>query len=246
MGGKMRIQTMIWVIFLIFLSASGFSQDSSNNTTIELESEGICLYKKGDSKHITKKLARFSAKKSAVELAGKYFKRKKLIEPYEHKKDEVYCLLGDEINEDIIKETWASTGAISKYFVRIRVKITPVDFIRAEIANLQYEKKEAKITLRKKMEPVISKKIEPGHDLSHAYRLLRKSQWRAAVIYLDRLEMKYPNLGEIHLAKSIAYYAMHEVEAMKMSLENACNLGTEEACDDLKKIKRLQEYNFDF
>jgi len=242
----MRIQTMIWVIFLIFLSASGFSQDSSNNTTIELESEGICLYKKGDSKHITKKLARFSAKKSAVELAGKYFKRKKLIEPYEHKKDEVYCLLADEINEDIIKETWTSTGAISKYFVRIRVKITPVDFIRAEISNLQYEKKEAKITLRKKMEPAISKKIEPGHDLSHAYRLLRKSQWRAVVIYLDRLEIKYPNLGEIHLAKSIAYYAMHEVEAMKISLENACNLGTEEACDDLKKIKRLQEYNFEF
>jgi len=59
------------------------------------------------------------------------------------------------------------------------------------------------------MEPAISKKIEPGHDLAHAYKLLRTAQWRAAVIYLDRLEMKYPNLGEIHLAKSFAYYAIN-------------------------------------
>jgi hypothetical protein len=228
----------------MFLSGSGFSQDNRNNTTIELESEGVCLFKKGDSKQITKRLACFNAKKTAVELAGKYFKRKKLVEPYEHKKDEIYCLLADEIREDIIKETWTSTGDISKYFVRIRVKITPLDFIRAEILNLQYEKKEAKITLRKKMEPPISKKIEPGHDLAHAYRLLRKAQWRVAVIYLDRLEMKYPNLGEIHLAKSFAYYAMHEIEAVKTSLENACKLGTEEACDDLKKIKRMHEHDF--
>jgi len=242
----MRIQKIIWVIFLIFLSGSGFSQDNSNNTTIELESEGVCLFKKGDSKQITKRLACFNAKKTAVELAGKYFKRKKLVEPYEHRKDEVYCILADEINENIIKETWTSTGDISKYFVRIRVKITPVDFIRAEILNLEYEKKEAKRSLRKKMEPEIGRKIEPGHDLAHAYRLLRKSQWRIAVIYLDRLEMKYPNFGELHLAKSVAYYAMHEIESMKASLEHACRLGTGEACDDLKKIKRLQEYNFDF
>jgi hypothetical protein len=244
MDVKMRTQTIIWVVLLIFLSGSGFSGD--NNNTIELESEGVCLFKKGDSKQITKKLAYFNAKKMAVELAGKYFKRKKLVEPYEHKKDEIYSIMADEINEDIIKETWTSTGDISKYFVRIRVKITPEDFIKAEILNLEYEKEEAKKTLRKKMEPDIGKKIEPGHELAHAYRLLRKAQWRIAVIYLDRLEMKYPNLGEIHLAKSFAYYAMHEIEAVKTSLENACSLGTEEACDDLKKIKRLQEYNFSF
>ena len=242
----MKIRTMMWVVFLIFLSGSGFPLDNRNNITIELESEGVCLFKKGDSKQITKKLARFNAKKTAVELAGKYFKRKKLVEPYEHKKDEIYCILADEINEDIIKETWTSTGPIFKCFVRIRVKITPVDFIRAEILNLEYEKKEAKITLRKKMEPAISKKIEPGHDLAHAYRLLRRTQWRLSIIYLDRLEMKYPNLGDIHLAKSIAYYAMHEIEAVKASLEHAYRLGTEEACDDLRKIKRLQEYKFNF
>jgi hypothetical protein len=230
----------------VFLSGSGFSQDNRDNTTIELESEGVCLFKKGDSKQTTKKLAHFNAKKTAVELAGKYFKRKKLVEPYEHKKDEIYSILADEIREDILKENWTSTGDISKYFVRIRVKITPFDFIRAEILNLQYTKNEEKMTLRERMEPPISKKIEPGHDLGHAYRLLRKAQWRVAVIYLDRLEMKYPNLGEIQLAKSIAYYAMHEIEEMKASLEHACRLGTEEACDDLKKIKRLQEYNLDF
>lgn len=242
----MRIQTFLWVVFLILLSGSGFSQDNRNNTTIELESEGVCLFRKGDSKKITKKLACFNAKKTAIELAGKYFKRKKLIEPYELKRDEVYSILADEINEDILEEKWISTGAASQYFVRIRVKINPVDFIRAEILNLQYEKKEAKESLRNKMEPKIARKIEPGNDLAHAYRLLRKAQWRIAVIYLDRLDVKYPNFGQIHLAKSVAYYAMHEFEAMKASLEEACGLGAEEACGDLKKIKRLQEYNFGF
>jgi len=64
MDGKMRIQTIIWVVFLIFLSGSGFSQDNGNNTTIELESEGVCLFKKGDSKQITERLACFNAKKN--------------------------------------------------------------------------------------------------------------------------------------------------------------------------------------
>ena len=91
------------------------------------------------------------------------------------------------------------------------------------------------------MEPTISRKIEPGHYLPHAYRLLRKAQWRLSIIYLDRLEMKYPNLGEIHLAKSFAYYAVNEIAAVKASLEHACRLRTEEACDDLKKIKRLPD-----
>lgn len=242
----MRIQIILCVVFLIFLNGFGFSEDIGNDHAFEVQSEGVSLFKKGDSKKITKKLALFKAKKAAIELVGKYFQRKKLVEPYEQKKDEIYCIMADEINKNILKEKWILTGDSSKYFVRIRVKITPVDFIRAEILNLEYEKKEAKSSLRKKMEPAIGKKIEPGHDLAHAYRLLRKAQWRIAVIYLDRLEMKYPNFGDIHFAKSVAYYSMHEIETMRASLEKACKLGTEEACDDLKKIKRLNERDFEF
>ena len=94
------------------------------------------------------------------------------------------------------------------------------------------------------MEPAIGKDLKPGHELAHAYRLMRKAQWRPAIIYLDNLELKYPNWGDIHLAKSLAYYAMNELEAMKETLEKACRLGTEEACYDLKKIKRLHEHDF--
>lgn len=232
------------VIFLICFYTSGFSQDNKNNDTIEIASEGVYQFKAGDSKKLATTMALFKAKRAAVELAGKYFRRKKLVEPYERKKDEVYNILADEIRKDVLKVKWASASTPSKYVVKINVKIDAADFIRAEILNLQYEKEEAKESFRRKMEPAIGKDIKPGHDLAHAYRLMRKAQWRPAIIYLDNLEVKYHHWGDIHLAKSLVYYALHELEAMKKALEKACRLDTQEACSDLEKIKRLHDHDF--
>jgi hypothetical protein len=190
-------------------------------------------------------MALFKAKRAAVELAAKYFRRKKLIEPYEHKKGEIYNILADEIKKDVSKETWTSTSNPSKFVVKISVKLEATDFIRAEILNLHYEKNEAKESFRKRMEPAVGKDIKPGHDLAHAYRLIRKAQWRPAIIYLDSLAVKYPHWEDIPLAKSLVYYSMNEFEAMEAALKNACRLGSEEACDDLEKIKRLHEHDFD-
>jgi hypothetical protein len=74
--------------------------------------------------------------------------------------------------------------------------------------------------------------------------LIRKAQWRPAIIYLDRLEMKLSDWDDIYLAKSVAYYSMHELEAMQKALTQACRLGAKEACEDLEKIKRLHEHDF--
>lgn len=231
-------------IFLICFCNSGFSQDNKNNYSIEVESQGVHLFKTGDSKKLAKIMALFKAKRAAVELAAKYFRRKKLIEPYEHKQSEIYNILADEIKKDVLKETWTLTPTPSKFVVKISAKIEATDFIRAEILNLHYEKDEAKESFRKRMEPAVGKDIKPGHDLAHAYRLIRKAQWRPAIIYLDSLEAKYPHWEDIPLAKSLVYYSMNEFEAMKEALENACRLGAGEACDDLEKIKRLHEHDF--
>jgi len=243
--GRKWVQAILSVICLLCLCNFGYAQDDKSRYAIELESEGVCRFDEGGSKNLGKSLALFRAKRAAVELAGKYFRRKKLIEPYEHKKDEIYNILADEISAKVLTEKRTSASGTSRYEVSISAKIDVADFIRAEILNLEYERKEAKDSFRKKMEPDIRKKIEPGHDLAHAYRLLRKTEWRPAIIYLDGLEKKYPGWGDIYLVKSFAYYAMHELELMKASLEQACRLDTEEACDDLRKIRRLHEHDFD-
>lgn len=243
-NGRKWVQAALCFVCLVSLSHSGYSQDNKNNYTIEVESEGTYLLNEGVSKQLAKTLALFNAKRAAVELAGKYFRKKNLIEPYEHKKDEIYNILADEIGKNILTEKWTSISKTSKYVVRIGVKIDVTDFIRAEILNLEYERKEAKESFRKKMEPNIRKDSKPGHDLAHVYRLLRKTERRPALIFLDGLEKKYPGWGDIFLVKSYAYYTMHELELMKASLKKACQLDIEEACDDLRKIKRLHEHDF--
>ena len=80
---------------------------------------------------------------------------------------------------------------------------------------------------------------ETEKELAKAYRLMRKRAWRVGIIYLDRLEVKYPNWGEISMAKAIGYYALHEAQQMKESIEKACDLGTDEACEDLKRLKKV-------
>jgi hypothetical protein len=44
--------------------------------------------------------------------------------------------------------------------------------------------------------------------------------------------------------KALTYYVFHEPVAMKKALNTACQLGDNTACDDLKNIKKVNEYNF--
>jgi hypothetical protein len=60
-----------------------------------------------------------------------------------------------------------------------------------------------------------------------------------AVIYLDHLEKKYPNWGNIYMAKAIAFYSLNAPLEMKKALETACRLGKTGACDDLRHLKKV-------
>jgi len=64
------------------------------------------------------------------------------------------------------------------------------------------------------------------------------------MIYLNHLEKKYPNWDSIYMAKAIAHYILNEPVFMEKALNAACRLGNGTACDDLKNLKKVHEYDF--
>ena len=104
-----------------------------------------------------------------------------------------------------------------------------------------FVKQAANDSLREELEPGIESKIDPAGDIARVYRTFRTGHWRAASIYLDRLERKYPHWGEIFMAEAIAFYALQEPLRMKKALETACSLENPRACEDLQTLKRVND-----
>jgi hypothetical protein len=228
---------------LLFFSVNGIAP-AAENDTFEVEAEGAYPTAANGSTGLAKRMALFAAKRKAVESAGRYLSREDLIDVDEPDKDEIYSLTAREIHAEILKEKQETIGETSTYRVRIRASIHPSDFIKAKISDNKQEKNEAKESFYEEMEQPISAKIDPGKDIAKAYRLLRKKQWRIAMIYLNHLEKKYANWDEIYMAKALVYYVLHEPVFMKKALNKACRLNNQIACDDLKNLKRIHEYDF--
>jgi hypothetical protein len=198
----------------------------------------------GVSVGLAKEMAFYIAKKKAVVSAGRYLSHKSLIESYELKRDEIYSLATNEIEARILEQKRFTDGKTSTYVVRIRAQVRVSDFVKASLKAAKENKKEAKASFQEEMEQPVSADIDPGRDISHAYRLLRKREWRIAMIYLNHLDKKYPNWAEIHMAKALVYYIHHKPASMKRSLGEACRLGNETACGDLATIKKVNEHAF--
>ena len=193
---------------------------------------------------LAKKVALFTAKRKAVESAGRYLSREGLIDVDKPDKDEIYSLTAREIDAKILAEKPKTVGKTKIYYVRIRAQIQPSDFLRARTADNKQEKNEAEASFYEEMEQPVSAEIDPGHDIAKAYRLLRNKKWRMAMIYLNHLEAKYPNWDEIYMAEALAYYILQEPAFMKKALSKACQLNNQIACDDLKNLKRVREQDF--
>ena len=233
----------ILFVLLLFFSMKGISP-AAENDTFEVEAEGNYPIVANGSVDLAKRMSLFTAKKKAVESAGRYLSREDLIEVDEPDKDEIYSLTAREIHAEILEEKQETAGETSTYHVRIRASIRPSDFIKAEISDNKQEKNETKESFYEEMEQPLSAKIDPGKDIAKAYRFLRKKQWRIAMIYLNHLEKKYANWDEIYMAKALVYYVLHETVFMKRALSKACRLNNQIACDDLKNLKRIHEYDF--
>jgi len=184
-----------------------------------------------DSKPKSEALCLFGAKLKAVKLAAKYLTHKGVLAHYEKKQGEIFCLTTNEIDVSIIDQKFYPDK--NSYDVKIKSEITSVDFIKAEIRDSELEKKESNFSYSEEMEQPATKIINPGEELSRAYRYIRKEQWRISIIYLGHLEKKYPNWGEVFLAKAIAFYGMDDIDKMVDSLKKACSLNNPEACNEL-------------
>ncbi|MBW2516860.1 MAG: hypothetical protein JRE88_08755 [Deltaproteobacteria bacterium] len=238
------IGTIIIVTLLFLISVDGVASAANEVNTIEIEAAGSYRMRADASIDLAKKVAFFNAKRHAVDLAGRYFSHKSLIKTYELNKEEIYSLVARDIQADVLEEKSETIEKTPTYRLRIRAKIMASDFVKAEIADARQEKKESEESYREEMEQPVSAEIDPGKDIAKAYRLLREKKWRIAMIYLNHLEKKYPNWDRIYMAKAIAHYILNEPVFMKKALNAACRLGNGTACDDLKNLKKVHEYDF--
>ena len=238
------MRNFIMAAFLILFSINSVASAAEGNNSFEIETEGSYRMETDSSSELAKRVALFNAKRKAVDLAGRYLSRKGLIKGYELHKEEIYSLAAREIQAEILEEKRETIERISTYRLRIRSRIQASDFIKAEIEDSKQEKKETKESYREEMEQPISTEIDPGRDIAKAYRLLREKKWRITMIYLNHLGKKYPNWDSIYMAKAITHYILHEPVFMEKALNEACRLGNNTACDDLKNIKKLHEHDF--
>lgn len=233
---------MIIVSSLLISDHRIWAQDAKEDS-LELVTEGKFQAQAGTPKKLARQIALFEAKRKAVESAGRYLAGKHLVLSYEQKKEEIYSLVATKIHSKVIDENLETSGNTFNYTIRIRAIIHSSDYIEADILDKQMEIKESREPLKEELEPAITAKIEPGVDISQAYRLLRKERLRPAMIYLDRLEEKYPNWAAIYMAKAMGFYLLHEPSNMKQELIRACKAGNASACDDLKSLKRIRGFD---
>ena len=124
-------------------------------------------------------------------------------------------------------------------FIRIRATVQSSDFVAAEILDEKLEKEDEEKSFLQEMEPSLSNIIDPGKDIAEAYRLVYNQKWRMALIYLDKLEEKYPGWSEIFMVKALGYYASDDTADFIASLKKACRLGNNHACQELKSFKKI-------
>ena len=238
------MRNFIMAALLVLFSINSVASAAEGNNIFEIETEGSYRMETGASSVLAKKVALFNAKRKAVDLAGRYLSRKGLIKSYELNRDEIYSLAAREIQVEILEERRETVEKFSIYRLRIRSKIQASDFIKAEIEDSKQAKKENRASYREEMEQPVSTEIDPGKDIAKAYRLLREKKWRITMIYLNHLGEKYPNWDKIYMTKAMTHYILHEPVFMKKALDEACRLGNNTACDDLKNIKKLHEHDF--
>jgi len=209
--------------------------------SLELETEAQYAMQAGVSDALAEQVALYDAKYKAVEMAARYLARRNLIDPYDRDREEIFSLAARKIHVKVL-ENGTQPGKIGTiWFVRIRARVRPSDFFAADVLDEKLEQEDEKKTFLQEMEPSLSKTIDPGNDIAEAFRLIHEEKWRMVIIYLDRLEKKYPGWSEIYRVKALGYYALNDTENFTASLEKACALGNDDACQELKSFIKIHD-----
>jgi len=181
-------------------------------------------------------LALFGAKYAAVFQCAQRLRGIDLLMVEPNRKRAIFCLVADRMQYKLIEQR--SDPDLGTYFVKISSTLDLVDYTEAASRNASLHNEEQHYQLREELEPSLSGTIAPAFDLSRAYRYISQERWRMAIIYMDRLEVKYPHWGILQLAKATAYLKLHERKQAMGSLKSACNRGIEEACQKIRTRDR--------
>ncbi len=223
---------------MLMHSYTGFTRANEDLSDREMQRTTEFSYHAGpeDSKETAFALAVYGAKHQAVLLSAGDLASRGLLNEFGDRKVAVFCLLAEELQFSIIDKSISEKS--NSYTAKIRSTISLSDFVKAEIRNDALEKKDLHLSLKDELDPVVSSTIEPARELSKAYRYLGTQHWRMALIYLDRLEKKYPYWGELFLAKASGFQGMHEIDKVKEALSSACILRNHEACVQLEALQQ--------
>ena len=210
--------------------------DAINDRPAEVVTEHSYTIGSGDSQKTYESLCLFGARLKAVKSAAKVLSRRGLLENFGKRQKEVFCLAADEMAISVLEEK--RLVGEKTYYVKIKARVQSKDFIRAENINRDLDEQEKRFSWQEEMEQYVAQSVDPGKELSRAYRYLRKKAWRVAIIYLNHLERKYPDWSEIYYAKAIGYYAENKMDAMIDALKSSCDLGNMEACMEIDRFPR--------
>ena len=217
--------SIIWM--LVHADCGSYAAETSAES-IQVTAESSYRMGPRDTPAVARALALFGAKIAAVEQSAGQLAERGLLKSYADRQMEIYCLAADQAACTVIEEsTNEKSGVIA---VKITCRLNLADFVKAEIRNAALEKEELHFTWQEEMEPIVPPDILPAQELSRAYRYIRHHHWRKAVIYLDHLENKYPDWGDLFFTKGVAFEQMHEEELARQAFSKACKREHREAC----------------
>jgi hypothetical protein len=222
-------KSLLVVGFLLMMhpcEALSIEESSERNTTVVTEFS----YHSGPSVPlgIARGLALYGAKYEAVAILIDRVAGGDLLNDFWDQHREVFCLLASQLPFTLIDESFSQEDLT--YTVKIESRLSLTDYLRAEMVNAALDSEESRLSLQEEMAPLISPETMPGYDLSKAYRYIRKQRWRMAIIYIDHLEKKYSDWGDLLFAKAIAFRGMNETEKADGAFRSACHLGNHDAC----------------
>jgi hypothetical protein len=231
----------IGVLLLLFgmIPAPGWAADQNEVDRVEIATRFEYRLGAADTASAARALALFGARYKAAALGAKYLGHQGLLAHYGQRQKEILCLAADEIKPLQLKEDFDENRR--HYTVKATFEVTTTDFIQAEILNLTLGQQEKKWSYGEEMEQPVDAAVAPAREISRAYRYIRQKAFRIAIIYLHHLDRKYPNWGEVYLAKAIALYAIHSEDEMTAAFQSACALGNQEACEDLAGLTKTPE-----
>lgn len=226
------------VLSMLMLPSLSSADDREHENRFEVISSFAYPIAPEDSRNVYESLSLFGAKYKAVLQSAKYLNHAGVLKDYGSRSREIFFLAAAGLEVQILKSGMMNPG---RFNTRIKAVVRLEDFTRAEIRNIELEKREEKFSWQEEMEQYIDQTIEPGREISRAYRYFRKKDWRIGIIFLDHLQKKYPGWDEIYAAKAIGFYALNKTEAMALALKKACELGSREACEDLEGFSGRNE-----